>query len=532
MLRSLKPASAAQEVSVPQANKSLKKMVEKRKIVKVEKISVVEYLWMKFHNGAQICTDSRQITPGCIFFALKGETFDGNKFALSALEKGAAIAVVDNKVAAMAGTGKEQDETPENGRRKARKVRIQNCRKDELMPLQWKGGMLLVESVLGCLQQLARYNRLKYRIPVIALTGTNGKTTTKELITAVLSTEFNVVATQGNLNNHLGVPYTLLRINEQTQIAVVEMGASAPGEIKTLVELACPTFGLITNVGTAHLQGFGSKEAIIATKGELYDNLVSYHKMAFVNVDNPLLMDMAHKRDLKIIPYGVQNNGAHILHKKGNPYLNMTVPSPEMDSGVSRHRIHTHLIGDYNADNVMAAITVGTYFGIKGKKAIKAIEQYCPLNNRSQLKVTDRNTLIIDAYNANPSSMLVSLANFKKLSFEHKVLILGDMRELGTESVSEHVAILRQALALGCEKVILVGAEFNKALDSLCSMGGSRCKEAEGQCRPDDSGCGEIYIYKDAAELAQVLERKALKGCTVLIKGSHGIHLETLIDLL
>ena len=472
-----------------------------------DKLRYIEFLWEKFHNGTQICTDSRQITSGCIFFALKGETFDGNRFALSALEKGAAIAVIDNKEVVMAGTAEG---------RKARKIKIQNCSRNELMPAQWKGGMLLVENVLQCLQQLARFNRFKYRIPVIALTGTNGKTTTKELITAVLSTEFNVVATQGNLNNHIGVPYTLLRINEQTQIAVVEMGASAPGEIRTLVELVCPTFGLITNVGTAHLQGFGSKEAIIATKGELYDNLVSYHKMAFVNVDNPLLMDMAHKRDLKIIPYGVKNNGARILRKKENPYLSMTVPSPDIDSGVTRHRIYTQLIGDYNADNVMAAMTVGTYFGIKGKKAVKAIEKYCPSNNRSQLKVTNRNTLIIDAYNANPSSMGVSLANFGKLSFQHKVLILGDMRELGAGSVDEHVAILKQALALECEKVILVGAEFGKAVDALSASVES----------------GEIYIYKDAAELAQKLKAEPLKGCTVLIKGSHGIHLETLIDLL
>ena len=447
--------------------------------------------------NSSVCTDSRSVKSGDLFFALKGENFDGNNYACAALEKGAAYAVIDSEQIYQANE-----------------------------PLQQR--LLLVEDVLVALQQLSRYNRLRYKIPVIALTGTNGKTTTKELIAATLATKYNVVSTIGNLNNHIGVPLTLLRINADTQVAVIEMGASAPGEIDTLVSLACPSFGLITNVGKAHLLGFGSFEGVKKTKGELYDNLLAHRKIAFVNMDNPHLVEMVHQREpLHIVPYGLKNNCVEIVENDpGNPFLKMTMPNPCLMSEPSRIEINTNLIGRYNADNVLAALCISSYFDVPTADAVAAIAGYVPSNNRSQMTRTEKNTLIIDAYNANPTSMRASVGNFDTLNFEGKVLVLGDMRELGEDSLKEHSEFVEYLAGINVERVYLVGEEFKKAVGAL--------KESAEDSAEDSAWGVEIplCLFDDSALLREHLVNEPLVGKTVLIKGSRGIKLERIFDVL
>ena len=454
----------------------------------MKNLTIEEIYGIYTENTAGVCTDTRNILPQGMFFALKGETFNGNEFVAAALESGAAYAVSDEQWVEEANQEK----------------------------------VILVESVLETLQQLARFHRRKFKIPVVGLTGTNGKTTTKELIAATLRSKFNVVATEGNLNNHIGVPLTLLRINKDTQAAVIEMGASNPGEIETLVNIACPSFGLVTNVGKAHLQGFGSLEGVMSTKGELYDYLLSHRKIAFVNVDNPVLMEMVAKRpELHIVPYGAKNDNAQIIIEEGNPYLVATIPNP-CYTAVNENRepqrltIRTNLIGGYNLDNVLAAMCVSSYLDISAAQAIAAIEGYQPSNNRSQLKKTERNTLVIDAYNANPTSMRASIENFALLELPGKVLMLGDMLELGADSVQEHMEILSLAVQKGFEKIFLVGAEFAKAYDQL-----------QGQLQQ-----GEIMLLNDSLLLQEHLKEKPLSGCSILIKGSRGKRLERAIEAL
>ncbi|MEG1483871.1 MAG: UDP-N-acetylmuramoyl-tripeptide--D-alanyl-D-alanine ligase [Bacteroidales bacterium] len=456
-------------------------------------------------SSTGVCTDTRNIKEGCMFFALKGETFNGNNFAQSALQQGAKYVVIDDSTAY---------------------VNTES--------------MILVNNVLVTLQQLARYYRLRYKIPVIALTGTNGKTTTKELITAALSTKYNVVSTKGNLNNHIGVPLTLLSINSDTQIAVIEMGASSPGEIEALVKLVCPSFGLITNVGKAHLLGFGSFDGVKKTKGELYDNLVEYRKIAFVNTDNPHLVEMVRQRPtMQIVPYGVKSNCVQIVtHKDDSPFLKIIIPNPcvmavceNMNSEISKQialengitqeccepaqvEIDTHLIGDYNVDNVLAALCVSTYFAVPTKNAIKAIEDYIPSNNRSQITKTEHNTLIVDTYNANPTSMRASLENFGKLNFKNKMLVLGDMLELGDDSITEHIEIIKLAASLSPLRIFLVGEEFAKAYKTI------------GETKIN------IELFNNSLLLHNRLAELKLNETTVFIKGSHGIKLERIFDAL
>ncbi len=441
--------------------------------------------------NAAVCTDSRSVKAGDIFFALKGENFDGNNYACQAIGKGAAYAVIDSEEVYQA-----------NG------------------PLQHK--LVLVEDVLVALQQLGRYNRLKHKIPVIALTGTNGKTTTKELIAATLSAKYNVVSTIGNLNNHIGVPLTLLRINDDTQVAVIEMGASAPGEIDTLVNLVCPSFGLITNVGKAHLLGFGSFEGVKKTKGELYDNLVAHKKIAFVNADNPHLMEMVHQRDnLHIVPYGLKNNCVEIVAAEpGNPFLKLVMPNPCLTEEPAKIEIKTNLIGKYNADNVLAALCISSYFDVATEDAVAAIAAYVPSNNRSQMTKTERNTLIIDAYNANPTSMRASVENFDSLDLPAKVLVLGDMRELGEDSLKEHCEIIKYLGTVGAEKIFLVGEEFRKAMAVLEQEGSA----AVGQM--------PVMLFDDSLQLKEYLQREPLAQKSLLIKGSRGIRLERIFEVL
>lgn len=438
-------------------------------------------------NSSGVCTDTRNIVPGCMFFALRGETFNGNDFAVAALEKGAAYAVVDEQ-------GLESSDSSK---------------------------IILVENVLETLQQVARFHRKQFRIPLIALTGTNGKTTTKELIAACLRKKYNVVATEGNLNNHIGVPLTLLRLNGETQAAVIEMGASNPGEIETLVKLACPSFGLITNVGKAHLQGFGSFKGVMATKGELYDDLNEHRKIAFVNMDNPHLVKMAAQRDrMQIVPYGLSNDGATVVvDENGSPFLTLVIPNPcyaavEENGEPEWLTVKTNLIGNYNADNVLAALCVSLYMDVPVSDAVAAIMEYHPSNNRSQLTRTGRNTLVVDAYNANPTSMRAAIENFAQLKMPGKVLLLGDMLELGPDSVQEHRNILELAIEKGFEKIFLVGEEFAVAASQVSAVG------------------AQLHLFEDSSLLKEWLNENPLSNCSILIKGSRGKRLERVIEAL
>lgn len=448
--------------------------------------------------GCRVTTDTRTLSGGELFFALKGESFDGNEYALAALEGGAAYAVVD----ALSPVATSRADDP------------------RIIP---------VEDTLKTLQELARWHRSMTFVDgkpltVIALTGTNGKTTTKELIRQVLSVKYRVTATEGNLNNSIGVPLTLLRINGETQIAVVEMGASHPGDIRELVEIALPNYGLVTNVGKAHLLGFGSLEGVMATKGELYDYLRRTSDKVFINVDNPLLCKMASDRNLQsdperpyslLLPYGLEYQGASVMPSSPeHPYLRLSIP----DSDGSIVLVQTSLVGSYNADNVMAAIAVGRHFGISLKEAALAIEAYVPSNNRSQMMRTEKNRLIVDAYNANPTSMTAALDNFASVSAPSKVALLGDMLELGTESVAEHVAIAKKALSLGLSKVCFVGAEFGKALQIIK-------KEQEELC--------DAAMHFDSSDsLKSYLDANPLEDALVLVKGSRGTRMEKTIQSL
>ena len=430
-------------------------------------------------------TDTRTLKGGEMFFALKGENFDGNEYALKALELGARYALV-NKSAAVAASDDPR--------------------------------LVKVDDTLKTLQELARWHRSMTIVDgkpltVIALTGTNGKTTTKELIREVLSVKYRVTATEGNLNNSIGVPLTLLRINSETQLAVVEMGASHPGDIKELVEIALPNYGLITNVGKAHLLGFGSFEGVKKTKGELYDYLRRTADKVFINVDNPHLCQMASERNLQsdperpyslLLPYGLDYQGGVVLFSdEKHPFLRI------LCGGVL---INTNLVGSYNADNVMAAIAVGVHFGVSFEDAVKAIEAYVPSNNRSQMTKTENNTLIVDAYNANPTSMAAALENFSNVSAKCRIAMLGDMLELGEDSAAEHKALVESALSRTFCKVFFVGKEFG-AVSSV----------ADGS---------SAMFFNTSDELAEYLRANPVKDATVLIKGSRGTRMEMVIPVL
>lgn len=441
-------------------------------------------IYNKFKECGVVTTDSRTLKGGEMFFALKGENFDGNEYAMKALEAGAAYAVV-NRDAAVA--------TIEDSR------------------------LIKVEDTLKTLQELARWHRSMTIVDgkpltVIALTGTNGKTTTKELIREVLSVKYNVTATEGNLNNSIGVPLTLLRISKETQLAVVEMGASHPGDIKELVDIALPNYGLITNVGKAHLLGFGSFEGVMNTKGELYDYLRRTSDKVFINVDNPHLCRMATERNLQsdperpyslLIPYGLEYQGASVLPSSAEePFLRIRLSESE--------RISTNLVGAYNADNVMAALAVGAQFGVSLEDAVKAIEAYVPSNNRSQMTRTARNTLIVDAYNANPTSMAAALENFSNVYADCRIAMLGDMLELGEDSAVEHKAAVESALSRGFCKVFFVGKEFSAV----------------------SAASDNAIFFQTSDELAEYLKSNPIHGATILIKGSRGTRMEKVIPVL
>ena len=413
-----------------------------------------------------VTTDSRNCPEGSIFFALKGETFDGNKFAVAAIEKGCAYAVVDNK---------------------------------EIVHPQ----AILVDNVLETLQALARYHRQQMDIPFVGITGTNGKTTTKELVATVLSKKYCVYYTQGNFNNHIGVPLTLLSIKPDCEMAVIEMGANHPGEIKTLANIALPTCGLITNVGKAHLEGFGSLEGVINTKKELYDNLAERGGHVFVNAANPFLTNV-----LNAESYTTYSSNVEVSADINGRLLRC---APYVEFEWNNKHIATHFVGAYNLDNMLAAITVGLHFGVTKEDICDAISDYVPANNRSQLTKTERNTLIVDAYNANPTSMMAAIDNFDLMEGENKVAILGDMLELGEQSEVEHQNIVRRLMESKIEKIILVGKEFKKACETL--------------------GVNKIEIIESLGDDFNS-QLSTLNSQLILLKGSNGIGLYKLIPYL
>lgn len=414
-----------------------------------------------------ITTDTRKCIKDSIFFAIKGNTFNGNQYASKAIELGCKYAIVDEK---------EFADSSKN--------------------------IMLVDDCLKTLQLLARCHRNQFKIPIIAITGTNGKTTTKELITKVLSTEFSVLATEGNFNNHIGVPLTLLKLTKDHEIGVIEMGANHVGEIETLCHIADPSFGLITNVGRAHIEGFGSFENIIKTKGELYKYIRQrVDGKVFVDSDNPYLIEMS--QDITSIFYGTKDD--HFVVGKieeNNPYLTFAWKFSK-----NYHRVQTHLIGEYNLPNLLASVAVGKYFGVKTAKIIEAIENYKPENHRSQLKKTNRNTLIIDAYNANPTSMSVAIQNIAKMNVPNKVLVLGDMRELGEETNTEHQKIVDLISKNSFDNVFLIGHNF-----------------AETK--------GAFNKFESLDSFIDYINENPLSDKFILIKGSRGLQLEKCLEFL
>ncbi|WP_300748666.1 UDP-N-acetylmuramoyl-tripeptide--D-alanyl-D-alanine ligase [uncultured Alistipes sp.] len=417
-----------------------------------------ERLYALFGEFPNVSTDSRRVDARTIFFALRGERFDGNRFAAGALDAGAAYAVIDDpEVAAQADAAHA-------------------------------GRLFVVDDTLKALQALAREHRRRLGIPILAITGSNGKTTTKELVTRVLAERYAVRATQGNLNNHIGVPLTLLSMTRDTELGIVEMGASACGEIALLASIAEPNYGIITNVGRAHLEGFGGEEGVRRGKGELYDFLAENGGRAFVRREDRTLVTMAAERGNLAVEF--------------------------YDAAIADDADHC-LEGSYNRLNVAAAMAIGRYFEVPEERIRHAIAAYVPSNNRSQRRETQRNTLIVDCYNANPSSMQVSLGNFLSEEFPGpKLALLGDMLELGAWSDEEHRRVIGQALAGNVERLWLVGRHFGAAWHGM----------AENDVR--------VRLFDSCEDAAAALQAEPVDGSLVLIKGSRGIGLERLIDLL
>ncbi len=427
-------------------------------------------LYELFRSCNGVTTDSRHCPEGSMFIALKGDKFNGNAYAATALQNGCRFAVVDD-----AGFCDLSDSR-----------------------------YVLVDDGLETLQRLANFHRLRMGTKLIGITGTNGKTTTKELTAAVLSRKYNILYTQGNLNNSIGVPLTLLRLKEEHRLGIIEMGASHPGDIKELVDIAEPDYGLITNVGRAHLEGFGSFDGVVRTKTELYDHLHGKDNTpAFLNADDDILS--AHAYGLRLITYGT-SDGCYVQGRPDGSGVFMSFDWKSGDGG-AWHHVQTKLIGNYNFTNALAAVAIGTYFGVDAGDICQAIEGYVPTNNRSELVRTDSNTLIVDAYNANPSSMQAAIDNFSRLPMEDKMLILGDMRELGADSEAEHQKVVDKLVSAGFKDVVLVGECFAHTRNSFV-------------CVPDVS------------TLTAMLRKEKPTGKTILIKGSNGTKLYTLPEYL
>ena len=421
----------------------------------------ISEIYQLYKKSFLVSTDTRKITKGCIFFALKGDNFNGNAFVKEALEKGASYVVID-----------EADYKTDRR-------------------------MLLVDDVLETLQKLANYHRKELSIPIISLTGSNGKTTTKELINVVLSKKFNTTATVGNLNNHIGVPLTLLSMTTDTELGIVEMGANHLKEIEFLCSIAQPDYGYITNFGKAHLEGFGSLEGVVQGKTELYKHLKSYNKSVFVNANDAKQLEKS--EDLQRITFG-------------NIYADITIKflgaDPFVKAEYKNQSIESKLIGGYNFNNIAAAIAIGTYFKVEEDLIKEAIEGYEPSNNRSQIIQKGSNKIILDAYNANPSSMHVALENFSGLTDKYKIAILGDMFELGNEAKIEHQKIADFATGLNIDKIYLLGENFH-------------------QIRND-----KVSLYKSFEDFKQDFSSEKVKDSTLLVKASRGMALERILDLL
>lgn len=431
----------------------------------------IEQLYEVYSKHPVICTDTRKISKSCLFFALKGDHFNGNEFAHQAIESGAAYAIIDEAKYAV------------------------------------NEHFILVSDVLETLQNLARYHRRQLSIPVIGITGSNGKTTTKELIRSVLSQQFKTFATEGNLNNHIGVPLSILSINDACEIAIIEMGANHQKEIEFLCGIAQPSQGLITNVGKAHLEGFGGIEGVRIGKGELYEFLKSSNGVAFINTNDKILIEMAREKGMKnLIGYG-EGNENFISAKLKNSSQFLRVEWHKKDGTIQI--ADSKLPGIYNFDNICAAICIGSFFKLSPEKINAGINAYEPVNNRSQILKKGSNTIICDYYNANPSSMIVALDNLESNLAAKKVMIIGDMFELGEESTFEHRSILKKALNINSLRRIFIGEEFY----------GLR----------DNSGA---EFYRTTADATLALKQNPVKNATILLKGSRGMKLESLLDLL
>lgn len=429
-------------------------------------------LYEIYRKHPLVTTDSRRTPRGSMFFALKGDNFDGNQFAAKALEGGCAVAVVDDPTVAPKGDGR----------------------------------YVVVPDVLQTLQQLGHYHR--EQMPgkmIIQITGTNGKTTTKELVSAVLSQIGPVQWTQGNLNNHIGVPLTLLTLKDDDGFGIIETGANHPGEIAQLSRIVDPDMGLITNVGRAHLEGFGSFEGVKRTKAELYDYIRDHQKIGiFLNVSDENLLEMAGQ--MPAVRYGLTGSeGAEVWGEvvECNPFVKFRYRQEHTEW----HTVQTHLIGAYNIHNLMAAVAVGMQFGVPFSLISEALAGYQPTNNRSEFRDTGRNHLVIDAYNANPTSMAAALDNFRQLKAEHKMMILGDMRELGADSLTEHQRVVEKARESGAEEVWLVGENFAHTQHGF-------------------------RHFADVDAVIEELQNNPIKGYTILIKGSNGTKLFRLPDYL
>ncbi len=423
-------------------------------------------LYQIFLKSTGVVTDSRKIIKGSLFFALKGDNFNGNVFAKKAIEDGAIFAVID------------EPEFNESDK------------------------FILVDDVLKTLQKLANYHRKELKLPVLTITGTNGKTTTKELINCVLSKKFRTLATQGNLNNHIGVPLTLLSMTKNHEFGIVETGANHQGEIAELCEIAEPDFGLITNIGTAHIEGFGSFEGVIKTKTEMYRFLEKHNGLIFYNYNNEILK--SNLNHSKCISYGTDINSDYRFEfTDANPFLTF-----KFSSNNEEFIVNTNLFGGYNLENNMAAVCVGLHFGVAGADIKNAIENYFPKNNRSQIQRTERNTLFLDMYNANPTSMNASVTNFAQLKADNKVLIIGDMFELGEIAEDEHKKILKLIENYNFYKVYFVGKEFWKLKTD------------------------KFLFFTNSDDCAAFLKEDKTSNSTILIKGSRGIHLENVVAFL
>lgn len=436
---------------------------------------ITQQLYQIFLQHPQVCTDTRNIIPNSIFFALKGANFNANTFAQKALEMGAAFAVIDEAA------------------------------------YKLSDRFILVDDVLTALQNLARHHRKQLNIPVIGLTGSNGKTTTKELINSVLSQQFKTYATKGNLNNHIGVPLTLLSISAETEMAIIEMGANHQQEIAFLCSIAQPTHGLITNIGRAHLEGFGGPEGVRKGKGELFDFLEQSGGTVFVNHDDLILEEMAfHRHFQKTVYYGKEIHclvSGEILENV--PLLKISWWQNTEGQSTQKHELQTNLTGSYNLDNLLAAVSIGRFFGLAAEEINDGIAGYQPENSRSQIVQTKTNTLICDYYNANPSSMEVAIKNLEAIAADKKVLILGDMFELGEHSSAEHEFIIKKANEIEAEQRIFIGKGFYEHHASFT---------------------GTFFETTDAAFSA--IKSVPITAATILIKGSRGMHLENLLELL